>query len=812
MKESQFGSTRFHLHGFDGNIRATYDVTHSTVEGDAASKKSIGHHIMVVDRSGSMYGDIGALKDTIIRILTLDEYRGSDMLVSLVSYSSSGDVTVHFERTPLAKVMELDSKYIKEVRKIRATNMTCISQAMRVAEGLVRDEEATGITLHSDGYANDPSPSMERSTLMAICAKLGKRPVFINTVAYRENSDFILLSELASCASGTCVHATSTKQVDDAIQASTQAVFKATPPIDIPANGADIVVFVATDGSRKVVGGAGDLSVKGASKGTVYRYTKNTKLVNWNPEAAAVPYVAVALPLCRHWIATGNLNGAKYALLSSGVFDLFQKHYRALTANQVGEFAAAVDWALFDNPTLRFKPVDQMIPKCASVLEVCSAIDKNRDAIRIDIDALLGNYKRRSVKRVPGTRKDDGTIEEPPVNTQSSESGPIRINYFEFSRGAATINMNVAFKINLVDRKTGNQIREVAGITLDALREYRNYTIVGDGELCVPEFCLKFEKKTAFDALKALGTVEGDYKPGDFYVIELSGRPVSPFTVEISKVWEAINRAFSLKVVNGIVESITREKSTEYTPAQLDELAKHCLSKSLNVNFPTVNEYDDLKAAIAQGCVDTRTTYRVRIGTTKITSTDKFRSANEFLGRCYTLKKNGQTIEKPKMAVLAEGAVAEPKELGKKAKTTQADIIQKDIFDNALGRTGSNGLFVSACEQAGCQGLVDAVKRGGPALVKAAEEAKPKLAAYEDALWRENLCPLVFYVGSTGLIPDELRAKAMTAEEFEKAHPEASISKDEKEGMFFVFGETVITVYPETTYFSTGKQYEKATA
>ena len=46
----------------------------------------------------------------------------------------------------------------------------------------------------------------------------------------------------------------------------------------------------------------------------------------------------------------------------------------------------------------------------------------------------------------------------------------------------------------------------------------------------------------------------------------------------------------------------------------------------------------------------------------------------------------------------------------------------------------------------------------------------------------------------------------MTAEEFEKAYPDAGLSKDEKEGTFFVFGETVITVYPETTHFSTGKE------
>jgi hypothetical protein len=64
---------------------------------------------------------------------------------------------------------------------------------------------------------------------------------------------------------------------------------------------------------------------------------------------------------------------------------------------------------------------------------------------------------------------------------------------------------------------------------------------------------------------------------------------------------------------------------------------------------------------------------------------------------------------------------------------------------------------------------------------------------------------LAFYVGATGLVPDTLGAKSFTSEEFSTAHPEAKLSKAEKEeGNFFVLpDQTVLTVFVKAEHFST---------
>jgi len=67
------------------------------------------------------------------------------------------------------------------------------------AEALVRADETTCISLHSDGYANDASPTLEmRDIADAVTSLEGYPGVFVNTVVYRSWSDFCTLSAIAN--------------------------------------------------------------------------------------------------------------------------------------------------------------------------------------------------------------------------------------------------------------------------------------------------------------------------------------------------------------------------------------------------------------------------------------------------------------------------------------------------------------------------------------------------------------------------------------------------------------------------------------
>ena len=80
---------------------------------------------------------------------------------------------------------------------------------------------------------------------------------------------------------------------------------------------------------------------------------------------------------------------------------------------------------------------------------------------------------------------------------------------------------------------------------------------------------------------------------------------------------------------------------------------------------------------------------------------------------------------------------------------------------------------------------------------------------FQKEVFRDKLSPLVFYVGATGLLPDELDVKAQTADQLQAKYPDLALSKDEKEGTFFEIGNTVVTVFAETADFSTEKGLEE---
>ncbi len=73
--------------------------------------------IIIIDRSGSMYYDLEPLKETLIKLLTLDEYNNYQLIVSLISYASNRDVICHFQRILIQEVLKFDSQYIKEIQK-----------------------------------------------------------------------------------------------------------------------------------------------------------------------------------------------------------------------------------------------------------------------------------------------------------------------------------------------------------------------------------------------------------------------------------------------------------------------------------------------------------------------------------------------------------------------------------------------------------------------------------------------------------------------------------------------------------------------
>jgi hypothetical protein len=265
-----------------------------------------------------------------------------------------------------------------------------------------------------------------------------------------------------------------------------------------------------------------------------------------------------------------------------------------------------------------------------------------------------------------------------------------------------------------------------------------------------------------------------------------------------------------MKVLASIIAAHLKGKAEKYTPEQVEELKRHYLSQNLHLNFPTTTEYTDLHQALAEGSVDTRVSYKIDIGNHRILNLNKLMPANEFLNRHYEVfDKNGQKIDKPAFEIFLNGEVTVRwKQLSARTRITAVDEFMRPLLDDFFGLT-NNGIANGILKRVGAMELVKALqeKHQGTNVpradyVAALSDARRKLDAASEEIYQRKVSPLVFFVGSTGVLPDELNVKALTAKQLKAKYPELAISKDEQDGMFFEFGETILSVYAKTEYFS----------
>lgn len=814
--------SKFATHDYLGRPKAHYRVEEVALTAPPTPAKKTSHHILIIDRSGSMYGELDAVKGMVEKVLTLEEYKDSEMLVSVLSYSSQGDWTAHVERARVEDVMAPGSKHVEAIRKIRVTGLTCISQGLRAAKDLCRAGETTCVTLHSDGYANDRSPGAEKREIDGLVEEFKKLPdVFVNTIAYNHWSDFKLLSYVANACGGTCFQTPTAKELFNTLhQTADLLAGQVVPTVEVASEGADYTAFVSV-AARKVLGASGTLSVRGVKAEhdrVAYRYHRLEQAaydaLN-EPVCGDGASVTPVLAFASAKIAEGRLNEAKYALVSARDLTLLEEHARALTNPQVAAMAAAVGTVLFDGiPASHVMAKTVGLPNAgqASVMRVLGILGKYARDVEVDLPTLRAGYKRRGVRRVPGTRNPDGTVTPPTHKTVPRTDGWAKVRSFDLNRNTATVNMLVARPVDLVDTATGSKVPEVAGIKLD-LESFNNYTIVGDGELNLARIPVRITNKRLFRDLQDVGALPaGDFDPQATHEVVLEGRPLVAYdaTFDAQVFAGVFDRVARFKALSSILSASLKEKSDAYTDDQLTALKAHYLSASMFFSPPTTTEYADLQAALAEGSVDTRISYKVDFGTTNMLTVGDLYSANAFLERHFTLNRNGSDEKKPKFDMRWDAGVTYGyKALSARTKLNACDDLQKPIFEDFLGLKATNAvrdiLKLAGASDESVTAFYDAAA-GKVSADKAVEVFADTRRAVDAAIEAEyaSVSPVVFFIGATGLLPDEFGGpKALSADDAKAAYPDLSIGKAESDGTFYDVGGVILSVYPKAEYFST---------
>ncbi len=760
----------------------------------------LSHLILVVDRSGSMYGDMDAMRKMIAQILTVEDLRDADLLVSLISYSSTGDTTTHFSRVRVGDIMKPSSKERQEIARLEATFLTCISGGLLTAEKLIKAGEPTCLLLHTDGYANDPSPYAEQRTIAQVVDRMSKIPTMVvNTIVYSWG-DFALLDMIASRCGGVCVQAKTTKDVFTAIHGSVAVMAgKQSPALRVEAKG---MILGVSQSAKKVMVGENELLLRGLSDKDdleVWAVGEPTSPKNLGEDQIAPPKAILAY--ARAQLAQGQLNVAKQAML--GLRDtLLYPHRRALTGPKIGEFAAALETSLWTGQH-NFVEKFGIASQRPTTVELVRLLNASTPDFQVHMPTLLGAYKKRSIKRVAGIREKNGNLTPPRYKTASKYGDWVSVARFEMNRNAATINMMVTTSQQLLTA-SGEEVREVGGIPLQ-LQAFNNYTLIGDGDINVPSLKIRVTDKRLTKTLAGMGfdAVNGIV---DLPLGELDVVPVTDVGAELVADAEIVDKLVAIRTVTSMLTAASKGQSSKYTPDQIALLKDHYLSPALNATIPTTNHYADRDEAIRKGWIDSYTSFKIEVGSTKLPTLAELYGANEFVQRHFEVSVKGVKVAKPTMLDVVNPDSAFK---GKTPKTpNNEDEAQKPWFDQFMGlvKTGPWNDFLTSVgiEDEDIAEFLGWKKLDSDRRVELFEEVLKKVSIYADLTFSQVLAPTVIFMGATGFLPDAIQAMMHTPESFEQKFS-VKLSAKLKEATFFVLSDNhrVLVVRPEVAWYTT---------
>ena len=446
-----------------------------------------------------------------------------------------------------------------------------------------------------------------------------------------------------------------------------------------------------------------------------------------------------------------------------------------------------------------------------SLIEIIDILEKYCDYVIVNASKLRESYCRQTVKRWIGCRGEDGNLIEPWLKTESIDSSDyVDMGLFTVNHNTATINMLVEERVKLIKTEDETPVIEVAGLLLNDIKTFKNYTIVKEGKVNIKSLQVKISSKKVFDLLQAKGVLEKDNLPAtdfDFhseYTIKLDNLPIVPLNKKNLSIDGLFQQLAEIKVLASIISACLKRNLDTFVAEQLTELKTNYISPQLYLNFPTTKSLEG---------IDIRKSQKIDIGSKEILNLFKLYSANKFLERRYQVydSETGEIFLKPTFDILFEGnIVCCQKALSSRTKITKVDELMKPIFDDFIG-IENNGKAIAILSKVGAKDLMRLLqkKKKGKTIDKqemlvAMRQAQTKLKQYVEKIYRDKISPLVLHIGSTGMLPKGMETEALSATELAKKYPDLRFSQAEKEGRFFEVGESIISVYTKDEYCAAG--------
>ncbi len=463
-----------------------------------------------------------------------------------------------------------------------------------------------------------------------------------------------------------------------------------------------------------------------------------------------------------------------------------------------------------------------------NIFSILNLLEEHRQHILIDFKHLQNNYQRQGIKRIKAQRdKDDrNKLTYPHLKTIATEPKEyVEIHKFTVNRNSATINLLISHPVKLTSKNNQEEsLPQVAGILLQNLRKYNNYTIVSDGQFNVKQLKIKINSKKTFKLLKEKQIItQANQTPSSYsheqeYELNFANLSLRLPPENLDNLDVIYQKILSCKILNSLISSIIKQESENYSPLQLQELKKHYLSKNIYLNFPTTNQYNDRKKACQKGILQSKVSQKIDLGNTQILNSQKLYSANKFLQRFYVAydQENQLISESLNCQLILEDCLQwQRKKLSHRLQITPVDELMSRIYDDFLGieKNGTVKEILNSIEADELKEILNAKEKDQIVdredFIELLIITKNTLDKNIEKLFHQYISPLVFYIGVTDSIPEQLKGCFFTCEQIQYLFPELKIAKKEQAGRFFLTENTIISIYPQTVYYSSKSSQAK---
>ena len=175
------------------------------------------------------------------------------------------------------------------------------------------------------------------------------------------------------------------------------------------------------------------------------------------------------------------------------------------------------------------------------------------------------------------------------------------------------------------------------------------------------------------------------------------------------------------------------------------------------------------------------------------------------------------------------------KSLSSRTKLDESDQIMMPIFEDFF-ELGSEGMIAHILRSAGVKDNLLAQFKALQRRELDYDESelllhtlKSIIKARITQLYEQHICPLVFYIGATGVLPDIMTRNDLNSNRLDGSHlvsnrlnidhldseildleilqdrfPKLKLAKSDRNKTFYQLGDSLISIYPQTAYFSVG--------